>query len=48
MAKPNSRWLKGNRRYPREVEMMIVSKFIESPGWFRGAKVRKTNTKANS
>lgn len=41
MAGAKSRWVRGNIRYPKDVEQVIYSKYREQPGWWRGARVSK-------
>lgn len=38
MAKRNSRWKEGNKRYPEGTDL---SKYKEAEGWYKGARVYK-------
>lgn len=37
----NSRWVKSNERYPKDVLQYIYDVFHEADGWRHGARVRK-------
>jgi hypothetical protein len=38
---PNSRWVAGNERYPKDVLDAIYKIFREADGWHKGARVYK-------
>jgi hypothetical protein len=36
---PNSRWNKGNERYPKDLLNLILKHYHEQHGWHKGARV---------
>jgi len=41
MAGPNSRWVKGNERYTKDVQLWIDRTFTEWHGWYKAGRVRR-------